>query len=296
MIDFLLPIILGVAVALISLFIMPMVDIGGRRDTPEQQPNTETMSVLHKHVTLRLRPFMTWGYRSILRRKLRRAGLSQWTPEDLCAVQLGLFLLIVFLVCFGFWISSVHLWDFAWFSITGIALSVVAIAIFLSLSISAWWIDNKHAKLCNQINRTLPCFMDLISISLSAGLSLNTAFQFSTSALTSGQFKSWSEQILLDVETGRALCKVLKDFSADIDSAAFAYFVACVHQAETMGTSLARQLSDHAEQMREEHYMKVEKQSMQAPVKMLLPLAVCIFPCNFLVLGFPIVSHILSLT
>jgi tight adherence protein C len=41
--------------------------------------------------------------------------------------------------------------------------------------------------------------------------------------------------------------------------------------------------------------MKIEKLAMQAPVKMLFPMALCIFPCTFLVLGMPVAAQLLNL-
>ena len=100
--------------------------------------------------------------------------------------------------------------------------------------------------------------------------------------------------VLIGVESGRSLSQVLQDLASDLDSEGLDYFVSCIVQSENMGTGLAHQISDHANQMREDRYLKAEKLSMQAPVKMLFPLAVFIFPCNFLVLGFPIVLKILQ--
>jgi tight adherence protein C len=42
--------------------------------------------------------------------------------------------------------------------------------------------------------------------------------------------------------------------------------------------------------------MQAEKQALQAPVKMLFPMALCIFPCTFIVLGFPVVVQLLALS
>ncbi|WP_106228654.1 type II secretion system F family protein [Jezberella montanilacus] len=286
---------LGVSAGLLSLCVMTMATVGFPSDACDQRSANGRLSQAINGLTRRLRPFMTWGQRSYLERKLRRAGLDEWAPEDLFAIQLGLFVVVILALCLALCVSNISLGEIEPLVIAGAGLMAIVLALMTSLSATALWIDNKHKKLSSQIGRALPSFMDLIAISLSAGLNLSASFQFATHALAESQFKLWCRQILRDVETGRALCQVLQDFSKEIDSPALDYFVVCVHQTDTMGTSLARQISDHATQMREERYMQTEKQSMQAPVKMLLPLAVCIFPCNFLVLGFPILSHILNI-
>jgi tight adherence protein C len=210
------------------------------------------------------------------------------------ASQLIWFLGVLMIICITLCLGGFSLKQMEPVAIACACVMTVLTALLIAFSSSLVWIEKKHKKLSSQIVRALPSFMDLIAVSLSAGLNLSAAFQFATQALADSGFKSWCAQILRDVETGQVFCQVLRDFSENIASPELDYFVACVLQSETLGTSLARQISDHADQIREEQYMHVEKQSMQAPVKMLLPLAVFIFPCNFLVLGFPIVSHLLN--
>jgi tight adherence protein C len=66
-------------------------------------------------------------------------------------------------------------------------------------------------------------------------------------------------------------------------------------QGETMGFSLGRIIQVYADQHRAQRLMQAEKQALQAPVKMLFPMALCIFPCTFIVLGFPVVVQLMAL-
>ena len=249
---------------------------------------------LLRAVSRRLKPAMTWRQRSYFSRKLRRAGLHDWLPEDLFAAQLALFIGLTALILTALQLMDVSTAAFNPFKrLVVYAFSLLASGL-LSFSAIMIWVDSKNKALSAHINRALPSFMDLISISLSAGLNLATAFQFATRALTDHQFKPWCMAVLIGVESGRSLSQVLQDLASDLDSEGLDYFVSCIVQSENMGTGLAHQISDHANQMREDRYLKAEKLSMQAPVKMLFPLAVFIFPCNFLVLGFPIVLKILQ--
>lgn len=58
--------------------------------------------------------------------------------------------------------------------------------------------------------------------------------------------------------------------------------------ADALGISLGPLLRAQAAHCRSERHMRAERLAMQAPVKVLLPLIGCIFPCTFLVLAFPI--------
>ena len=76
--------------------------------------------------------------------------------------------------------------------------------------------------------------------------------------------------------------------------ASFTAFVAALIQAETSGSSLAAALRAQAEQRLNERFARAEKLALEAPVKMLVPLIFCIFPCTFIVLGFPVALRLMQ--
>ena len=69
--------------------------------------------------------------------------------------------------------------------------------------------------------------------------------------------------------------------------------VAALLAAERQGASLAPILRAQAEQRRTERFLRAERLAMEAPVKMLFPLVVCIFPGTFAILLFPVVYQLL---
>ena len=73
-----------------------------------------------------------------------------------------------------------------------------------------------------------------------------------------------------------------------IDVDAVNTFVNAVVQAERTGASVGETLKAQADQRRVERFQLAEKQAMQAPVKLILPLVAFIFPTTFLIIGFPI--------
>jgi tight adherence protein C len=64
--------------------------------------------------------------------------------------------------------------------------------------------------------------------------------------------------------------------------------------AQQQGSSLGPVLRAQADQRREERFLKAEKAAMKAPVKMLFPLLVFIFPCTFLLLFFPVAVRLVQ--
>jgi tight adherence protein C len=67
-----------------------------------------------------------------------------------------------------------------------------------------------------------------------------------------------------------------------------------IAQSSHSGGNIAAQLRLQAQQRQEERFARAEKLAMQAPVKMLGPLLLCIFPCSFIVLATPILVRLLT--
>ena len=73
-----------------------------------------------------------------------------------------------------------------------------------------------------------------------------------------------------------------------LDNAPVSSLVSSLVQAEKTGASLGTVLRAQSTQRTNERFARAEKLAMEAPVKMLGPLILCIFPCTFVVIGFPI--------
>jgi tight adherence protein C len=71
-------------------------------------------------------------------------------------------------------------------------------------------------------------------------------------------------------------------------------FVNAVVHAEKMGSTLAGVLQIQAEQRRNERFQRAEKKAMEAPVKLVGPLVLFIFPTTFMVLAFPIIMKFMQ--
>jgi tight adherence protein C len=98
---------------------------------------------------------------------------------------------------------------------------------------------------------------------------------------------SFLDIVTMAVEAGMNLSTALLDFPA-INS-----LVSALVQGELMGSSIGPILRAQSEQRRTERFQRAEKLALEAPVKMLGPLIICIFPCTFIVIGFPIVTQLM---
>jgi tight adherence protein C len=99
--------------------------------------------------------------------------------------------------------------------------------------------------------------------------------------------------VLRDVHAGQPRHEALHALAARLALPGVSTLVAALIAAERQGASLAPILCAQAEQRRNERFLRAERLAMEAPVKMLFPLVLCIFPGTFAVLLFPVVHQLL---
>lgn len=97
-----------------------------------------------------------------------------------------------------------------------------------------------------------------------------------------------------DLRAGRSRAEALRALGDRLDIPAMTPLIAALIQADTSGGSLASVLRAQSEQRLNERFARAEERAMEAPVRMLGPLVLCIFPCTFLIIAFPVVMRFLS--
>jgi len=171
-------------------------------------------------------------------------------------------------------------------------LFVIIPVIFYFLPI-IWLNDTKKRRHTNVI-RDLPTFLDFITMAVEAGLNLTGALQQSVEKGPKGALRNEFAIVLRDLRYGITRTEALKRMSTRLDVSDVNNFVNAIVQAEKIGSSLATTLRVQAEQRRNERFQRAEKMAMEAPVKLVFPLIVFIFPVTFIILGFPIVMKFLG--
>ena len=160
----------------------------------------------------------------------------------------------------------------------------------------AWsWMDDRIRSRRRLMLKQLPFVLDLITLCVEAGLNLTGALQQAAAKGPTGPLGDELRRVLRDVRAGKSRADALRGFAERVGEPAIANLVSTVIQAENMGMSLGPMLRAQGEQRRAERFARAEKAAMEAPVRMLLPLIACIFPCTFIVLGFPIAVKFLTM-
>jgi tight adherence protein C len=157
------------------------------------------------------------------------------------------------------------------------------------------WLKQRYRQRLITIERALPFFLDMVGLGLGSGQNLQASLQLACDHLHDGALKAEWLQTLGDIRTGTARSEALKQLSLRVELAALRQLLSALIQGESLGQGMAHIVEIYGEQQRAQRLMSAEKLALQAPVKMLFPLALFIFPCTFLVLGFPVVVQILGL-
>ena len=138
-----------------------------------------------------------------------------------------------------------------------------------------------------QIQRALPDALDLLVISVEAGLGFDAAIQRLVEKkddALSGEFA----RVLAEMRVGRSRRDALKDMLQRTQVPDLNNFVGAILQAEQLGVSVTRVLTVQAEQMRVVRRQRAEEKAAQLQLKLIFPLAIFIFPALCVVIMGPI--------
>jgi tight adherence protein C len=156
------------------------------------------------------------------------------------------------------------------------------------------WLRDRMRQRAAQARRALPFVLDMTTLCVEAGLNLGMALQQTAGKAPAGPLRDELRRVLGDIRTGVARAQALRDMAGRLDLPEVRSWVGALVQADTLGMSLAPILRAQSDQRRSERFLRAERLAMEAPVKMLFPLIACIFPCSFIVIGFPIAVQLLE--
>ncbi len=152
------------------------------------------------------------------------------------------------------------------------------------------WLREKTASRQNEILRSLPFYLDVITLSVEAGSNLTGGMTQAVQKTPDTVLRREISRVLRDIRAGKTRAESLRDLAERAGSAQVKMVVASLIQAEKTGASLGPILRAQSDQLRTQRFQRAEKLAMEAPVKMLGPLVMFIFPTTFFVLGFLIIS------
>lgn len=215
-------------------------------------------------------------------RKLELAGNPRglepavfWALRIFLAVAIGGFLLFIYNIGNLNWTLSRK-------------LIVMAVFVALGFFVPELLLTSRIQRRQKEIRKAMPDALDLLTICVEAGLGFDGALQ--------KVYEKWDNllalafgRVLREIQLGKLRREALRDMADRIGLPEMTSFVAAIIQSEQLGVSMAKVLRIQSDQMRIKRRQLAEEQAHQAPIKMLIPMALLIFPSICIVLMTPAV-------
>jgi tight adherence protein C len=162
-------------------------------------------------------------------------------------------------------------------------------AMFLVAAIGGFVLPDRlvadlRKKRDRQILRSLPGAVDMLSLSVEAGLEFLIAIHRLVERGAPGPLRDELAVVLNDIRLGKSRADALKAFGARVEVADVSSFVSVLVQADALGASIGPVLKSQAERMRVERFQRAEREGARANQKILFPLVLCIFPAVLIVI------------
>jgi len=175
---------------------------------------------------------------------------------------------------------------------TAVQLVMVPIGLLFGYTLPEFWLGGRVRKRQKAILLMIPDALDLLTISVRAGLGFDGALGKVVEKLK-GPLTEEFRRALAEIRVGKARRDALRDIVPRTEVQALTNFIGAIIQAEQLGVSISKVLQVQSEQLRIERRQRAEEMAAKAPIKMLFPLVGCIFPSLFIVILGPAIILIM---
>lgn len=166
-------------------------------------------------------------------------------------------------------------------------------AIFGGFYLPHLMLSRRITRRQTEVRKAMPDALDLLTICVEAGL----GFEASLAKVS----EKWENELSLafarmirEVQLGKVRRDALKDMADRLGIPEMTSFVAAIIQSEQLGVSLAKVLRIQSDQMRVKRRQRAEEQAHKAPVKMIIPMALLIFPSIMIIILTPAALQIMT--
>jgi len=154
------------------------------------------------------------------------------------------------------------------------------------------WLKGVLAARHRSITRALPFVLDLLTLAVEAGLDFMTALQRNCERRTLDPLNEEMIHVIREIQLGAPRRAALRNLSARVGLADLRSVTYALIQADELGVSIGAILRIQADQMRQRRFERAERLANEAPVKMLGPLMLFIFPAVFIILLGPTLTQV----
>lgn len=151
-----------------------------------------------------------------------------------------------------------------------------------------FWVKGKIGKVRDAIVRDLPDTVDLLGLCVNAGLDFMMALKYVIEKSAPTVIIQELSNMIQEINVGKPRREALRDMARRYDLPDLSTFARTLIQADRMGTSVSEALNILSEDMRDARFRRGEQMAMKAPLKMLIPLLLFIFPVVAILVAGPV--------
>ncbi|MCA0043927.1 type II secretion system F family protein [Celeribacter litoreus] len=158
-------------------------------------------------------------------------------------------------------------------------------------------LERKAKKRQREFGKLFPDFMDLLLVCVDAGLGIDSALDRVTREflVTTPDFGVQLSIVNLETRAGRPLDQALMNFAKRINVEEARTLAVLFKQSQELGASISHTLRVFSSEMREQRLIRAEEKANALPVKMLMPMALFMFPVNLVIVLVPILMTIMKM-
>ncbi len=158
------------------------------------------------------------------------------------------------------------------------------------------WLKKAIRMRHKHIQRALPFVLDLLTLSVESGLDFMTGINRIIQKREIDPLGEELIRVFREIQVGRSRKEALQNFAARVNHSDIRTLSNALVQADELGSGIGNALRIQADQIRTKRFQRAEKLGNEAPVKLLFPLVVFIFPAVFMILLGPILLQMLQRT
>jgi tight adherence protein C len=220
---------------------------------------------------------LSWFREEELRVRLVSAGMYSVTPSRFLGYQA---LSAIALMLLWLWLGG--LFGYSVFAL--VVFAVVAAVLGWLAPMGFVWLQTRKRR--DEIDYELPELIDLLVVAIEAGLSLPAAIRLASSQIK-GPLGEELRLTLQENTMGLSTTQTLENLGVRADTPGMRVFIRSIAQGETLGISIGQVMRNLSLEMRKRRKAAAEERAQKAPVKMVFPLVLLIFPAIFIVLLLP---------
>ena len=214
------------------------------------------------------------SHRNQVTEQLLMAGYDNTIDADHFIALRILITLFGVLTCIGFFILGQPLYGL--------------VILFVMFMYPQVWLKKTIQKRHLSIQRALPNVLDLLTLSVEAGKDFLTSLRDILLRRKTDPLGEELERTFREIQLGKKRADALKDLVKRVQQPDLSSVINAIIQADELGVSVAQLLKIQGDQLRIKRFQRAEKMANEAPVKMLFPVAIFIFPSVLLIMGAPL--------